>query len=102
MVLEILNQVANIETSKLAEEAAKESLELTQTSYSEGAVPVIQLIDAQTNYLQSQLARATANYSYFTASMQLERTIGYFFLLHTQEENDAFIQRAYQFILNQN
>jgi len=102
LVLELLNQVANIETSKLAEEAAKESLELTQTSYQEGAVPVIQLIDAQTNYLQSQLARATANYAYFTASMQLERTIGYFFLLHSKEENNAFIQRAYQYILNQN
>ena len=69
LVLELLNQIANIETSKLAEEAAKESLELTQTSYQEGAVPVIQLIDAQTNYLQSQLARATANYGYFITSI---------------------------------
>ena len=86
----------------IAEETAKESLELTQNSYQEGAVPVIQLIDAQTNYLQAQLASATANYNYLLVSMQLERAIGYFFLMNSTINNQAFIQRATQFILNNN
>ncbi len=102
LVLDLTNEIANIQISKIAEEAAKESLDLTQTSYSEGAVPLIQLIDAQTNYFQSQLASATANYNYLLASMQLERAVGYFFLLNSEESNRAFIQRANEFILNEN
>ncbi|OUS02842.1 hypothetical protein A9Q86_01980 [Flavobacteriales bacterium 33_180_T64] len=102
IILDIVSQIANIEISKIAELTAKESLELTQNDYENGAVPVIQLIDAQTNYLQSQLASTTANYNYLIASMQLERTIGYFFLMHSEAENQAFIQRANQFILNKN
>ena len=102
IILDIVNQIANIEISKVAEETAKESLDLTQNAYKNGAVPVIQLIDAQTNYLQSQLASTTANYNYLIASMQLERAIGYFFLMHSEIENQDFIQRANQFILNKN
>jgi len=102
IVLDLVNQIANIEISKIAEETARESLELTQNAYKEGAIPVIQLIDAQTNYLQAQLAKTTANYNYLITSMQLERAIGYFFLIHTQLENQDFIQRATQYILNEN
>ncbi|WP_205783262.1 TolC family protein [Flagellimonas allohymeniacidonis] len=102
LVLDLTNEIANIQISKIAEEAAKESLDLTQIAYSEGAVPLIQLIDAQTNYLQSQLASATANYNYLLASMQLERAIGYFFLMNSDENNQDFIQRARTFILSRN
>ncbi len=102
VVLDLINQIANIEISKVSEETAKESLDLTQNAYQEGAVPIIQLIDAQTNYLQAQLARSTANYNYLITSMQLERAIGYFFLTHSEDNNQAFIQRANQYILNKN
>lgn len=102
IILDLVNQIANIEISKVSEKTAKESLDLTQNAYKNGAVPVIQLIDAQTNYLQSQLASTTANYNYLIASMQLERTIGYFFLMHSDAENQSFLQRANQYILNKN
>ncbi|WP_299439275.1 TolC family protein [uncultured Aquimarina sp.] len=102
ILLDMINQIANIEISKVSEEAAKESLDLTQNAYSQGAVPLIQLIDAQTNYLQAILARATANYDYLLTSMQLERAIGYFFLMNDEASNQDFIQRANQFILNRN
>ncbi len=102
VVLDLINQIANIEISKVSEETAKESLDLTQNAYQQGAVPIIQLIDAQTNYLQAQLARSTANYNYLITSMQLERAIGYFFLTHSEDNNQAFIQRANQYILSKN
>jgi len=102
IVLDLAGEIANIEISKIAEQNAKESLELTQNAYRIGAVSIIQLIDAQTNYLQAQLAKTTANYNYLIASMQLERTIGYFFLMHSESDNQAFILRANQFIINKN
>ncbi|WP_461445009.1 TolC family protein [Maribacter sp.] len=102
LVLDLTNEIANIQISKIAEEAARESLDLTQNAYSQGAVPLIQLIDAQTNYLQSQIASANANYNYLLASMQLERAIGYFFLLNSEDKNQDFLQRARTFILSKN
>ena len=99
-VLELVNQIANIQLSKLAEETAKESLELTQTSYANGAVNIVQLLDAQTNYLESQLASSTANYNYLQKTMQLERYIGMFFLLETQEEKQEFINRFLEYSSN--
>lgn len=92
-VLDLINQIANIQLSQVSEDAAAQSLALTETAYSNGAVTIVQLIDAQTNHLQAQLARANANYNYLLSAILLERTIGYYFLLHSQAENDAFVQR---------
>lgn len=100
IVLDLISQITNIKISKIAEETAKESLELTQNSYFEGAVSVIQLIDAQTNYLQAQLASSTANYKYLMASFRLERAVGHFFLLESEESNKKFLDRAKQHMIN--
>ena len=99
-VLEIINQVTNIELSKVFEETAKEVLELTQTSYENGAVNIIQLLDAQNNYLQAQLASSNATYNYLIAMLTLERYIGNFFLLESTEERNAFLARFLEFKTN--
>lgn len=101
-VLDIINQIANIELSKISERTAKESLDLVQASYSNGAVPIVQLIDAQRNYLQAQQARANATYNYLLSSMKLERYLGKFFLLNTEAENQDFIRRFNEFLLTNN
>ncbi|WP_431158488.1 TolC family protein [Winogradskyella poriferorum] len=101
-VLELVNQVSNIELSKVFEETAKEALYLTQTSYANGAVNIVQLLDAQNNYLQAQLASANATYNYLQSSMQLERSLGLFFLLQDETERQAFAQRFFEFLENYN
>ncbi len=101
-VLDMANQIANIELSAVSETAAAASLDLMQTAYTNGAVSIVQLLDAQTNYLQAQLASATANYRYLLASLILERYIGHFFLLHSEAENDAFLERFYAYFLENN
>ncbi|WP_425237255.1 TolC family protein [Ulvibacterium sp.] len=97
-VLNLFNQISNIRLSEVSVNAAKDALELVQTSYSEGAVSIIQLIDAQNNYLQAQLAQASATYNFLLNAIQLERFMGYNFLLHTEEENNAFRQRFAEFL----
>ncbi|RNC80199.1 MAG: hypothetical protein ED556_13930 [Winogradskyella sp.] len=101
-VLNLINEISNIELSKVSEETAREALELTQTSYSSGAVNIIQLIDAQNNYLNAQLDRANAIYNYLINALQLERFLGYYFLLNTKESNDAFTRRFLEFSNNRN
>lgn len=97
-VLDMVNQISNIQLSQVSEEAARQSLELTQAAYSSGAVNLVQLLDAQNNLLQAQLARSTASYNFLLATLLLERTVGYFFLLHDEEENAAFVNRFTEYL----
>lgn len=101
-VLQLTNQIANIELSKISEEAAREGLELTQEAYATGAVNWVQLIEAQDNYLNAQLANANAIYNYLLSSLQLERIMGYYFLLHSTEENEAFRQEFLTYLTTRN
>ena len=101
-MLSIINQISNIELSKISEQTAQEALELTQTAYSSGSVNIIQLIDAQNNFLNAQLARASAIYNFMINAIQLERTMGYYFLLNSKEDNAEFQQRFLGFINTNN
>ncbi|MCE2613263.1 TolC family protein [Flavobacteriaceae bacterium D16] len=97
-ILALINEVSNIALSEVSEEAAEEALDLTQSAYSNGAVTIVQLIDAQNNYLASRLARSNAVYNYLLASLRLERFLGYYFLMHTEAENQDFITRFNTFM----
>lgn len=97
-LIDLTNEVVNIEISKIAELTARENLELTQNAYANGVIPVIQLIDAQNNYFATQQAKVTAFYQYLLASFKLERGMSYFFMMHTDESNEAFIQRVEQYL----
>lgn len=99
-VLNLVNEISNIELSKVSEQTAKESLELTQSSYQEGAVNFVQLIDAQNNYLNAQLSKANAVYNFLINAIQLERNISYYFLLHSKAENNDFTLRFQDYLLN--
>ena len=99
IILDILNQYSNIELSKVSTETAKESLELMQISYSNGAVGITSLIDAQQAYFQAQLQQANAGYNFLLSILQLERIMSYYFILHSEEENQAFIQKLQQHII---
>jgi len=81
---------------------SEESLNLSQAEYGNGAIPVIQLIDAQNNYLKAYLSNSTAKYNYLLVSTQLQRAIGFFFLMNTTKENQDFLERARQYIINNN
>ena len=99
-VLQVINQIANLELSKVSEAAAKESLELTQEAYRTGGVNWVQLIDAQNNFFQAQLANATAVYNFLNSALNLERNIGSFFILNSAEKNEDFRQRFRAYLEN--
>lgn len=101
-VLDVINQISNIELSKVSEDTANEALELTQASYSSGAVNIVQLIDAQNNYLNAQIASVSAVYNYMINALQLERYLGYYFLLNSEADNEKFNQRFMEFLNNRN
>lgn len=94
IILSILSQYSNIELSQVSTESAKESLELMQVSYTNGAIGITSLIDSQQAYFQAQQQQANATYNFQLSILQLERIMSYFFLLHSEEENQAFINRV--------
>lgn len=96
-VLNTIRQVSNIELSKVSEATAKEALELVQTSYSEGAVNSIQLLDAQNNFLNAQLVRTNAIYNYLLNVLKIERYLGQYSILNTEEQNKEFTKRFLEF-----
>ncbi|MBX2821373.1 MAG: TolC family protein [Rhodothermaceae bacterium] len=98
IVLDLVNQIASIELSAVSEESARESLDLIRTAYSSGSATLVQVLDAQNNLVQAQLARANASYNYLLTSLILERYIGYYFLLHTEEENTTFQDRFFDYM----
>ncbi|MEL6916821.1 MAG: TolC family protein, partial [Bacteroidota bacterium] len=101
-ILNLINEISNIKLSEISEEAAKESLELTQTSYSSGSVTIVELIDSQNNYLNARLSKANAIYNYLINALQLERFIGYYFVLNSEDDNEKFTQRFFEFLSTQN
>lgn len=102
-VLDLTNQMSNIKLSKISEQSALETLDLTQLSYQAGDVNIVQLIDAQSNYFQSQLSQTNAIYNFIISSLQLERFMGYYFLLNPKEKNIKFRQEFYHYLnINKN
>lgn len=97
-ILEVTSRISGNTLSKVAEDAARQSLALTESSYSNGAATIADLIDAQNNYFQAQSASANAKYDFIKAAIELERQVGYFyFLLPSSVEGVAFMQRLTEF-----
>lgn len=102
LILNLVNEITNIEISKYNIEVANENLEMAQSEYASGIISVIQLIDAQNNFLQAQLSNSTAKYNYYIASLKLQRAIGYFFLMNSEDANAQFVQRAEDYLTSNN
>ncbi len=87
----------------MAEKAAQQTLVLIESSYANGAVTITELIDAQNNYLQSQLASANAYYDFLDRAIAMERSVGtFFFLPNPKIDNEEFTDLYEQFRQNIN
>ena len=99
IVYSLLSLYTNIELSKLSTEAAKESLELMQISYSNGAIGITSLIDAQQAYFQAQQQQASAGYNFYLTLLQMERILSYYFFLNADVDNQNFISNLQNYLL---
>ncbi len=90
LVLELINELVNIELSSVSGRTAAESLELSQAAFAAGAIGVVDVLDAQSNLLQAQLAQTSARYGVLSTGMALGRLLGHYFLLSSDAENEVF------------
>ncbi len=82
-----------IEQAREAAEAANKSLEIVQNAYTEGAVSILHLLDAQNAAFNAEQVAANAVYDFLIDLMEMERSIGRFEFFMSTEERQAFLER---------
>jgi outer membrane protein len=79
-----------IQLSREAAEAARKNLDLVTDSYERGIKSIIDLLDAQNQALVSNEGAANTQYDFLVTLMRLQRAIGKFDFLLTDEERDEW------------
>jgi len=85
----VITSLFNLEFSSDAAIAASKSLSLVTDAYSKGAVPVVDLLDAQNASISANLAEVQASIGFFRASIEMQRSIGVFEFLMSDEQKQA-------------
>lgn len=88
---------AGIEQATAAAVAARKNLGLVTESYSQGAVQIVTLIDAQNASLAANEGASDAVYNFLIDLMNVERSIGQFDFLRTPQEQADFMGRLEEF-----
>jgi len=83
----------NIRLSKSAAAAAEKNIAIVQDLYKSGQVDVITLVDAQNTLLGAQINATNAAYQFMLDLFSLQRSIGYYIMLSTEDQKEAFFQR---------
>lgn len=101
-VLNTVNKIVNLESSKTSAEFANKSLVLIQDSYARGKVSMTELINAQSESLSADLNYMNSVYGFLTSVFSLERAVGKFTLFSDYSENIAFLDRMNKYMLEKN
>ena len=81
-----------IDLARKAAEAARLNFELVADNYTMGLVSLVDLLDAQTNSLNTDLAASDAVNNYLIDLMRMERAVGQFTFFVPEEERGAWIE----------
>jgi len=107
IVLGIRSEMENIKAknfgvmqSQIQLEAANKTFKIVSDSYSRGAVAILFLLDAQSSALNAQQVSANALYDLFISYMQLQRAVGQYNVLLTNEERESFLNEMIEFVSN--
>ena len=88
---EAVASFANIKLSQQAASSAGKNLELVTDSYAKGLVSIIDLLDAQNAGRQADEAAANAVYDFLIDIMNLQRSVGLFEFMLSDEEKHAWV-----------
>lgn len=97
-LISLVSASTNVNYSQISADNAQKNFEIVQDSYKRGLVPINQLIDAQNAAFSANLNYSNSVYNYLLSFIRLENIIGRYTLLSTDEENQAFITRYFNFI----
>ncbi|MDX1939383.1 MAG: TolC family protein, partial [Saprospiraceae bacterium] len=90
----------NIRLTKSAAEAAQKNVGIVQDLYQSGQVNVVTLVDAQNALLGAQINATNAAYQFMIDYFVLQRSIGNYTFLATEDQKAAFLQRFLNYKTN--
>ncbi|MEM9832603.1 MAG: TolC family protein [Bacteroidota bacterium] len=90
----------NIRLTKDAAVAAEKNVVIVQDLYKSGQVDVISLVDAQNSLLSAQINATNAIYQFMLDYFSLQRSMGNYTYLATEEQRRLFLQRFLEFKTN--
>ncbi len=96
---QVANSYAGIELANAAAVASAANLRIVTDSYSNGAVSIITLIDAQNAALASDLAAAEAKYLYLGDIIEVLRVVGDFSLMLDPQFFNEWFRQVEEFFL---
>lgn len=91
----------NIFFTRRAADKAKLNLDIVKQKYAEGTVGILDLLDAQNEYITREQEAAIAVYAYISDVIDVQRAISYFDIDHTPQENEMFLQEAQEYLKNE-
>jgi outer membrane protein TolC len=83
---------AQIDLAAGAADASRKNLELVSDAYARGTVNVIELLDAQDTSLAASAAAAESLYNFLITIMSVQRAIGGYDYLQSEEERAALAE----------
>lgn len=89
----VVTSLFNLEFTREAADAASRSLSLVTDSYNKGVLPVVDLLDAQNATLNANLAKLQAFIAYFRSNIEMQRTIGVFEFMMSDNEKQQIKQQ---------
>lgn len=91
----------NIALAQQAAEAAAKNLELITSSYSQGVVSILDLLDAQSAALQSEESAANAVFDFLIDLMRAQRAAGVFDFFLSDQERQLTLLELQRFLANE-
>lgn len=91
----------NWELNQKREDLARETLKLVEDKYQKGTLPIIDLLDAQSDYLSAQAAAVSAFYSSISDLIILERETGFIEYHESPEDVERFISAMVGYVEEQ-
>ena len=91
---------AGIELARDSAEASERNLDLVTDAYSQGAVSIIDLLDAQNAAVRTREAAANAVYDFLIDLLEVERALGKFYFLASPVEIEVLFERVDRFFLD--
>ncbi len=88
----------NIALSRLAASKAQRNLDVVQEKYKEGTLPIIDLLDAQSQAFTQNQSASVATYDYLQNLMEFQRATSWFQETKTAQEKTEWVQRFQEYM----
>ena len=88
---DLASSSTNSELDRDRERIARETLELVTDKYRKGTLPLIDLLDAQSSYVNAQAASVSSFYTSITDLISLERQTGFLEYVRSAQEIEEFL-----------